>query len=273
MKILLISGSHPRHLYVHKKILEFYKDCSAIIMERESVLPEPPSNVTNRDRKLFVRHFDDRHKIEASVYGELSIAQVFRDTPHRVCKASDLNGRENADFARHFNADIAIIFGPDIIKSPLMDVLPELSINMHLGLSPWYRGSATLFWPFYFLQPQFAGVTFHKITAKADAGAILHQYRPELRKGQGIHDVGVNAVVGACNELIEILDNGISLKSLTEQRSSGRLFLTKDFQAAHLRLIYETFENRIVDAYLDGSLGDVQPKLVQHASLGRGGTN
>ena len=46
MKILLISGSHPRHLYVHQKILSCYKDCSAIVMKRESVLPEPPSNIT-----------------------------------------------------------------------------------------------------------------------------------------------------------------------------------------------------------------------------------
>ena len=144
---------------------------------------------------------------------------------------------------------------------------------MHLGLSPWYRGSATLFWPFYFLQPQFAGVTFHQITAKADAGAILHQYHPKLLKGNGMHDVGVNAVVGASNELIEILGTGISLKDLTEQRSSGRLFLTKDFQAAHLELIYEPFENRIVDACLDGALGNLQPRLIQHFSLGRGQSN
>ena len=44
---------------------------------------------------------------------------------------------------------------------PTFAVLPKEKINLHLGLSPWFKGSVTLFWPFYHLMPQFCGSTFH----------------------------------------------------------------------------------------------------------------
>ena len=175
MKILIISGSHSRHLYVHKKVMECGAECAALVMERESVIPVCPSDVCSQDKHLFKRHFEERLAAESEAYGNLNVVDVFKDIPHKICRPNDLNSQENADFARSIEADLAIIFGPDIIKAPLLGALPEISINMHLGLSPWYRGSATLFWPFYFLQPQFAGITFHQITPKADAGPILHQ--------------------------------------------------------------------------------------------------
>ena len=36
------------------------------------------------------------------------------------------------------------------------NIVQKKNLNLHLGLSPWYKGSATLFWPFYFLQPNYS---------------------------------------------------------------------------------------------------------------------
>jgi hypothetical protein len=46
------------------------------------------------------------------------------------------------------------------------------------------------------------------------------------------------------------------------QKSSGRLFLTRDFQAAHLRLVYDLYENKVVDEYLKGNLQQNLPKVI-----------
>ena len=52
-----------------------------------------------------------------------------------------------------------------------------------------------MFWPFYFLKPQFAGLTLHNISDKPDAGDIFHQSTPSLIKGDGIHNVGTKVVI------------------------------------------------------------------------------
>ena len=161
--------------------------------------------------------------------------------------------------------DVAIVFGADMVRSPLFDALPELTINLHLGLSPWYRGAATLFWPFFFLEPQYAGSTFHQITESPDAGAILHHSTPVLEAGDGIHDVAAKTVQTSASEFGAILQDMISGTKfdLVPQKSNGKLFLNADFKPAHLRLIYEGFNNDIVDEYLAGNLGSRMPQLTR----------
>lgn len=266
MRILILSGSHPRHLFVHKALLECGIDCSAVIMERESLIPSLPHGVNSRDARLFNQHFQTRYEKEEAAFGHLTVQQEFGSIPIYYCTPQDLNSKGTVDFVKAQNADMAFIFGTDLIKGELLAALPEDKINLHLGLSPWYRGSATLFWPFYFLQPQFAGATFHRIVPEADGGAILHQVVPELRSGDGIHDVGVRTVISARHDLIQLINqykrNGKF--EYYEQKSSGRLFLTRDFHISHLRMIYDLYENKIVDRYLEGELNQVKPKLITY---------
>mgnify|MGYP003952536179 CR=1 FL=1 len=264
MKILILSGSHPRHLYIHKEILNSGHDCAAIIMHRENLLPIAPAGTSDEVNKLFKFHFSERFKVESKYFGNISPREIFSDIPSIYCNPKELNSSKVADYARHFGADLAFIFGTDLIKRPLFDALPSTKINLHLGLSPWYRGSATLFWPFYFLEPQFAGATFHQIVPEADAGAVLHQFATPLYMGDGIHDVGTRTVLQARKDLKELLA-GIDREGwiYTEQKTSGRIFLTSNFQAEHLRVIYQTYENNIVDHYINGHLAQRQPNLIR----------
>ena len=74
---------------------------------------------------------------------------------------------------------------------------------MHLGLSPRYRGSATLFWPFYFLEPQYCGITFHYLLDEPDAGDIIHQTLADLELNDEIFDVAWKLIIKATKEIID----------------------------------------------------------------------
>ena len=261
MRVLLLSGSHPRHAFVHSEFFRHSFDVAAIVMQRESLVPDPPLFASSLDCQLFNKHFSDRKFLEDKAFGTSDANDLYKSISTYNCSPTSLNSPETADFASSFNPDLAFVFGTDIIKPPLLEALPDYTINLHLGLSPWYRGSATLFWPFYYLQPQFCGATFHKIVLEADAGDILHQFTTDLHPDDKIHDVGVRTVVQARNELRKLLSD-ISIWAFSQQKTSGRLFLTRDFQPAHLRLIYDTFDNDIVRCYLDGLLEQRLPKLI-----------
>lgn len=264
MRVLLFSGSHSRHLFVLSKLLQLDADFRVVVMERESVMPEPPSNIGKHDRANFDLHFKNRLQVESAAFGELSFASTFSRTDMFVCNPRTLNGRETVEFVKREVNDVCVVFGCGLIKGELLRALPELSLNFHLGLSPWYKGSATLFWPFFFMEPQCCGVTIHKIVASADAGEILHQSVPNLKKGMGIHDVGVATVLQGANDLLGALRKvlaGIEL-SFVPQTTQGRLFLTRDFGPQHLRVNYDLFDDRMVDGYLDGQLGNKNPKLI-----------
>lgn len=263
MKCVIFSGTHPRHFFVHQSVLDAFDDVLAIVMQREETLPAIPPGLHPVDAGNFERHFRERHEIEQRTYGPLDARTVFGGGRVIFVSPEELNGAPICEAVRDFAPDIAFIFGTDLIKSPLIDLLPLNKINLHLGLSPWYKGAATLFWPFYFMQPQFAGVTFHQIVARADAGEIIHQSCPELYSSDGIHDVGARCVVQAAADAKLLMrqfarDRGYEGKL---QRTTGRVWRGKDFHASHLRVIYSLYDNDIVDHYLAGELGGGAPLL------------
>ncbi len=273
MKVILFTGTHSRHLFVHEHLLRNFEVCGVVMMQRETEVPtNEVKGSTNKisywsehDQLLYKRHFDKRKEVETAAYGELSVddydfgCEVLRITPE------ELNTEKVASFVKRKDADLCFIFGVNIIKDPVAKSLPKWKINMHLGLSPWYRGSATLFWPFYNLQPQYAGSTFHLIVDEPDAGDILHQVCPTLQRGDGIHDVGSKVVIDSARDavhLLSALERG-KIQPPQKQKSSGKNFLIRDFEPQHLRLIYDLFDDRIVDYWIDGKLGNRIPKLVK----------
>ena len=269
MRVMIFSGSHPRHSFVHKAILESDLECAAVIMEREDLVPEPPLGIPQNDRDNFIRHFQERDNVESRIFGQSSSQEVFCNIPTLYCQSEDLNTNATVEFVKNFKPDWAFIFGVDLIKDPLLSLLPKDKVNLHLGLSPWYRGSATLFWPFYFLQPQYAGVTFHQIVPEADAGDIIHQSVPEIKFGDGIHDVSARAVVRAKHDLIKLVSiyKERAKWDLYKQKSSGCLFLSKFFQPEHLRVIYELYDDDIVDYYLNNKTTEDNPLLFKQPGM------
>ena len=264
MKLILFSGDHPRHLFFNKEVLKFFDDVFVIVMQREELLPIPPSELDNHDKELFQLHFENRSRVESEVYGDLNARQVFKYFNSLFIKPNELNTKLVADKVKKFNADLCFIFGVDLILDPVIDALPADKINLHLGLSPWYKGGATLFWPFYHLEPQFCGSTFHQITEQPDAGNIIHQCVPKLLSGDTIHDVGARCVVDARDELNKIFTQWKRVGRLEGivQRVSGRTWRGVDFHASQLRVIYDLYQDRVVDCYLSGLLSDRKPKLI-----------
>ena len=169
------------------------------------------------------------------------------------------------NFVKSINPDVVLIFGSDLIKEPLLSILPKQTLNLHLGISPRYRGAATLFWPFYFLEPNYAGSTFHYIISEPDAGDIVHQCIPKLDSSDGIHDVASKTVITSANDAIKLLDilekGGQWIRN--KQKGTGKNFLSGDFKPEHLRLIYGTFNDDIVNHYLQKKLNPKSPNLVR----------
>ena len=130
-------------------------------------------------------------------------------------------------------------------------------------MSPWYKGGATLFWPFYHLQPQFAGITFHQITEKPDAGEIIHQSVPILSNGDGIHDVGAKCVINAAYDAARLIEKWKVDRSFKGeiQKTTGRVWRSCDFYPAQLRVIYNLFNDLIVDNFIQGKLDQSRPRI------------
>jgi folate-dependent phosphoribosylglycinamide formyltransferase PurN len=261
MRLLWIGGDHPRHLFYINTIHSEYPLSGAIVEHRENLIPQPEPGLATPDRTNFVRHFANRAKAEEKFFG----AQMMPDCPAHIVGRDGLNSSASVEFLASIDPDVVLIFGSGLVKDPLYSKLPAQTINLHLGLSPRYRGAATLFWPFYFMEPPYAGTTFHYIVGEPDAGDVVHQVVPDLEASDGIHDVACKAVIASAQaalELLRILDQKGRWKRHS-QRGTGRNFLASDFKPEHLRVIYNVFDDDMVRHYLEGRLTSKTPRLVR----------
>ncbi|HIW34775.1 MAG TPA: methionyl-tRNA formyltransferase [Candidatus Paenibacillus intestinavium] len=261
MKVVLLTGSHPRHLYVVNQLMSMGFVVGHVIEQREEFLPQPPSGLEEQDRLNFIRHFADRDHSERTFFSGNNAP--LNDIATLKVTMATLNDQTTIDWVKSLGADLMISYGVHKLSDELLAAGPAHAWNIHGGLSPWYRGNTTLFWPFYNLKPNWAGMTIHKLSSRLDAGDILHHSVPKLQYGDGIHDVANRAVMQVAEDLKNILST-FELSELTysKQKSSGKLYVTTDWQPQHLRVVYQLFDNDIVDQFLDGKLPHVQPSLV-----------
>ena len=148
MKLLILSGSHPRHYYLTSDILQKFDEIKVICMQRENLLPEIKVNDSNL-RKLTNYHFEQRNIKEKESFGIKTYLDS-KELNSITITPEKLNSIEVKELVENYNAEFAIICGTYMLDKNFLNLLPKISINIHLGLSPCYRGSATLFWPNYF---------------------------------------------------------------------------------------------------------------------------
>jgi methionyl-tRNA formyltransferase len=260
-KILLIIGNQRRHLHFASTINSKFELSGVILVDRGVDIPSMPEGLDEIDQLNFKKHFSNRTQAELKHFQNI----VKLACPVLEVGFDSLNTNESVNFIKKIEPNFVFVFGSGLIKNPLLEVLPKETVNLHLGLSPRYRGSATLFWPFYFLEPNFAGTTFHYLVEQPDAGEVIHQIVPKLEYGDKIHDVACKVVSESSIAVIELVQIYLSKGywSKSAQKHTGKNFLDSDFHPTQLRVIYNTFEEKIVDYYLDRKIRNRVPKLIK----------
>lgn len=71
--------------------------------------------------------------------------------------------------------DIVVVNGTRIISKKTLECCDAIFINMHVGITPQYRGSHGGYWALYNKDPQNFGTTIHRVDSGVDTGGVLKQ--------------------------------------------------------------------------------------------------
>ena len=263
-KICLITGDHPRHKHLAKVLISTGKVCSWVIEERENFTPIP-SNYLEKDLNfLFKYHFSERKRIETEVFADSTKADKEVEVPIYIVNLKNLNNLQTVNFIKKNSPSLVISYGCHKLNESLIKSVGVRFWNIHGGLSPNYRGVITHFWPSYFLEPQMTGITLHETTNFLDAGEIIFQTAAPMVRGDTLHRLSARNVEVFSDQLaskIAKLDfNYIPKGNL--QKGYGRVFMAKDWRPEHLKLIYETYKDSIVDLVINGEIQGRKPELI-----------
>ena len=102
-----------------------------------------------------------------------------------------------------------MVFGASFIRGWLVDYLVEKrAINIHMGLSPYYRGSSCNFWALFDGRPGHVGATVHMLSKGLDSGDMLFHCLPKIPDSQNLFDFTMDAVRVAQESVVNAYGSG-----------------------------------------------------------------
>ncbi len=204
MKATLFTSNQPRHLALARKLSSVCEEVFCI-QECSTVFPGKIADFFQKS-SVMQTYFSNVMEAEQHWFGEIAFSN-----PKVRClsmKAGDISHISQDTLQDALTSDIYVVFGASYIKGWLVDFLIDhKAINIHMGLSPYYRGSSCNFWALYDNNPKYVGATIHRLGKGLDSGPILYHCLP-LFKNETSFQFTMKAVSVAHKSLIERISSG-----------------------------------------------------------------
>ncbi|MFK7889699.1 MAG: formyl transferase [Granulosicoccus sp.] len=136
------------------------------------------------------------------------------------------NGMQCESLLDKHKPQIIAVYGTGIIRENIFSRATCMTMNMHTGLSPYYRGDSTLFWPVYYDDAEHLGVTVHELVACVDGGDIAATAPVVYEPGDTEANLFAKGVIAGTASYIESVQAALdgTLVCKKQDLSQGREF-------------------------------------------------
>lgn len=249
MRAIVLTSSFPRHAWVAATLAREL-DVVGVWQEQKTFVPERYAT-NDDDLRVIQEHFAARDRCEARDFGGDPTPALPASTTLRHVPGSGCNDPQEIAGMLALEPDVSLVFGTGILGPELIRAFEGRLLNIHLGLSPYYRGAGTNFWPLVNREPEYVGATIHYIDAGIDTGPMVAHVRPDVRPGDGPHDLGNRTIMAAAGTLARAAEMHIAGRlRAVPQEATGRLYYRKHFNADAVRTMQEQFRTGMIDEYL-----------------------
>ena len=228
MKINLFTSNNIRHNYLINLLSEF---CDELFVVQECGSIFPGSAPGNYQVSETIRnYFEKVNEAQIKLFGNTYINNSFKNIKILPMLMGDLNKCSLTYLSDFLKSEINIIFGSSYIKGDLIDFLvKQKSINIHMGISPYYRGTDCNFWALYDNNPHLVGATIHLLSKGLDSGPMLYHAMSKLKTDP--YEYTMSTVKAAFHSIVERLrDKTIFEIEPTMQEKSKEIRYSKKIE-------------------------------------------
>ena len=267
-RVVILTGSELRHDFFRKAV-SLAQDIAVLRSYTEGLEGTLRTTIDSArpGSALQLRHLSLRDRSERDFFGSFvalapdrsNVLAIPRGTVNEPLVISEIET---------LGPDLILAFGPSLVREPLLSRYAGRFVNIHLGLSPYYVGSGTNFWPLVNAEPEFVGATFMHIDAGIDDGAILHQIRARIYPEDGPHQIGNRLIADMVCATIHLVRHFDELgPGVTPNRPpTARTYRKKDFTAEAVETLYANFRTGLAERYeAERSVRIARAPLHEHA--------
>lgn len=221
MRAAVLTSTAPRH--------SFFLQTMANNFEVVVAMQEPKKkyyDTVQRESAAVREHFSRLKESE-----ELEFMPHLQNPRPRIVSVETLNEESCIAKVQEANVDVILLFGTVILDIAWLRAFPGKIINLHLGLSPYYRGAATLLWPFANGEIECLGTTIHLAVERVDAGAILRRVKPDLRIGDSYYGATIRLIRHSIQIMPEVVIDYLNgrIRPSPQKLDEGRAYRMNDF--------------------------------------------
>jgi methionyl-tRNA formyltransferase len=211
-----------------------------------AVVVEPAA--AQRRRLLSLRRYGDfgwatYHRLRRDILGlNRYRRQYFADAPPTPASSRPetltvewINDATVVELLRRTRPDVTVIICTSILRKDVLDAAGPMTINVHAGYLPDYRGNHCIFFALYDGNFDKIGATIHFVDAGIDTGDIIEIMVPEIFPGDNAERLYCRAdklAIHRLSDLLERYEAGLPLPR-TPQEFHGRLCFTRDRKPWH----------------------------------------
>ena len=200
MNITLITSDQIRHNYL-VNLLSNIATKLDVIQEKKTFFSNQ-NKISNLMKNYFLK-VDDAQK---KVFGNAAIDKKNKNIKLLSLENKELEKCSLNSLSDFLNSDIFIVFGSSFIKKDLVNFLIDhKALNIHLGISPYYRGTDCNFWALFDNNPHLVGATIHLLSKGLDSGPILYHALSEIKEDPFIYTM--SAVKSAFESIAQKIEN------------------------------------------------------------------
>lgn len=252
IKIVCLIKFTPPLIYFVNKINEKHK-VSLVIIESPSISKKLMMEIKS---KGFLGGIDDiiRDKVLNKIRKKGRSINVYNkyfrdrwesiDNNIPILMVRDINSQIVYERLNKELPDLILDHGTSIVKDRILEN-SDLALNLHWGLSPYYRGTHCTEWALINWDPYNIGVTIHKLTKIIDGGNILAQKRAIIEPSDSVDSINMQLTHLGAELIIKVIDKietGEQLQFKKQDYSLGYLTLQRQF-SKYLRNQIENIEH------------------------------
>lgn len=266
--VVILTGNELRHKYFRTilardsrfSILASYCEGTEKSLEARTA-----TNPNSSDLEFL--HVKARTQSENDFFSDVVNILGDKSNPF-IIKKGEINNDNIVNDIYAINPELLICYGTSIIKSSLLKKFEGRFLNVHLGLSPYYRGAGTNVWPLINGEPEMVGATFMHIDAGIDTGRIIHQIRADVMLGDSPHTIGNRLIRKMTQTYCDVIAAFDNLYDEPQPTGEGRLYYIKDFDAAACERLYDNFSKGMIQDFIErGMAASDHPYIVQNRAL------
>jgi methionyl-tRNA formyltransferase len=242
MKVTLFTSNNHRHNYFIN-LLSATCDELWVVQECKNLSIEKKLNVPDNSETIKA-YFCYVKEAENKIFKKEYLNKKLKNVKKLPILYGELNNLSLSYLNNFLKSDIYIVFGSSYIKGNLVDFLvSQKAINIHAGVSPYYRGSDCNFWALYDNNSHLVGSTIHFLSKGLDSGPILYHAMSHVKKNP--FEYTMSTLKAAFHSITErIVDNSIfKINPLIQDRQKEIRYSKKiDFNT---EIVKEYFKKEI----------------------------